>query len=235
MPNYQIIRDSNALNGFIDWLPDLAPNEVYYISLFARNKYLPVDSTVKLGDKESLKRLTATKDRIVDKIRQLEIKIGDYKSNGVGVPQESLALYITPNPRNLEQASKQLLIKLANVITAPYNGYNPQALALSAIQKACGNRVFKDFDFDNVSSSYVKNKIKELDIVNLDAATVLKTRGGVHVLINVKKVDQNHKNWYQKMSQIDGLDNISKAELVPVVGCIQGNFTPYFEGFDDVE
>ncbi|MEN9612201.1 MAG: hypothetical protein RLZZ628_3015, partial [Bacteroidota bacterium] len=37
---YQIIRDREQLEAFVRFLPDLQADEVYYISLLARNKWV---------------------------------------------------------------------------------------------------------------------------------------------------------------------------------------------------
>lgn len=34
--NYKIIYNEEKLQKFIDWLPDLLPNEQYYVALLAR-------------------------------------------------------------------------------------------------------------------------------------------------------------------------------------------------------
>ena len=40
MENYTIITDLEALKQFVDWLPNLEFNEVFYCALFARSKYV---------------------------------------------------------------------------------------------------------------------------------------------------------------------------------------------------
>ena len=58
--------------------------------------------------------------------------------------------------------------------------------------------------------------------------TLLKTRGGFHLLVNLDSVDTLcRKTWYQYLSSLEGVD--AKGDnLTPVPGCIQGGFTPYF-------
>lgn len=200
-------------------LPKEQENETFLIALFARNKYSP---GLGLGDKSCLKRVTSKKKDIIDKIRQMEIAVGSYKGNKKQIiPQEALALYITINPRNLEKAAKKSLIKLAEVITQKYNGYNPHQLVMSEIQKSKGKTTFIDFDFDGVD-------VYDFDsVLPKDSYKILKTRGGYHLLVKVDAINKNDKNWYTTITQMNGCD-VCGDSLIPVPGCTQGNFTPHF-------
>src|SRR5690606_18630002 len=107
--NYQIIRSLASLQDFVDWLPELMPGEVYYLSLLARAKYSEQLGRVK-SDKAQLKRFTSDKSRLIDKIAQLECEVGSYKLKGIPVPEEALALYITVNPRSMTRAAKSSVL-----------------------------------------------------------------------------------------------------------------------------
>lgn len=219
--NYQIISDESKLKDFIDnFLPDLKKGEQFYVSLLCRKKYWPFIK----ADKGLLKRVTATKENLIDKIRQWECLEKTYKTEGVGIPNEALAVYIMPNPRSLDKAGKNLLIKLANLVVVDYNNYNPHKEALNEIQKAKSRTVYVGFDFDNYSPD-IKEKL-ELT-VNKDALHILRTRGGAHVFIQPDKVDKQYqKTWHQAINKL-GAD-ISGDMLMPVPGTNQGGFAPHF-------
>jgi len=224
--NYKIITDEIELNKFIDWLPELHPKESFYICLFARSKYTK-DMAIKSGQTQ-LKRFTSKKEHIISKIKQLECSLGSYTHNDLPIPQEALALYINPNPRDLEKATKNSLIKFAHLITKPYVGYNPHVEVLSEIQTAHSRKPFIDFDFDNVEPLGVLQIINEQNIINLDSLHIVKTRGGFHLLVEVQKIQpQYQKSWYQLISKMEGVD-IKGDGLLPFVGCYQGGFSPYF-------
>lgn len=222
MSNYSLIKDESVLNDFIqNVLPDERENEMFMICLFARQKYCP---EIKIGgDKNCLKRVTATKDRIVTKIRQMEIAEGGYLSKDeVPLPQKALAIYITINPRNLELAAKKSLIKLATVITEKYNGYNPHQLVMSEIQKSAGKKTYTDFDFDNLE--FDEKKFSQI----LDDSTykVLKSRGGFHLLVKHEEIVKNKNTWYRTISSMPNCD-VSGDCLIPIPGCTQSEFMPY--------
>lgn len=235
MEIYNIIKDEQTLKDFIDWLPELQPDEKYYICLFARNKYCKELTHIKT-DKAQLKRIVTNKERMINKIRQLEVVYGQYTQKQMVVPQQALALYITVNPRNMLKATVNTMVKLAQSIRDQNTEMNPHQSALSEIQKAKSRNCYVDFDVD------FKKADRELEyhtfkrIIQHDCGLdtnfeILETRGGYHVLIDPSTIDQSKKNsWYNNLNQALRPDQIGDL-MIPVPGCTQGGFIPKFLKF----
>lgn len=232
--NYKIIQDEGAFDNFIEWLPELETNETYLVSLLARKKYAnndPLKGSV-ISNQIMLKRFTTSKDHLKQKVRQLECPIGAYTINTTDgeapAPQEMLALYIMPNPRNLLKATRRVLHVLIDTLAVPHNKVEvkPEKDILSAIQTSPSTKHFSLFDFDGVT---LEDTITKLNgIVNRDCVSVVRTRGGFHLLIQPNKVEAKYQNtWHTKVSGLEGLD-VSGDLLMPVPGCTQGNFVPVF-------
>lgn len=232
--NYKIIIDEQRLRDFIDWLPALEKHETYYCCLMARNKYVRDDPKfanlvhVKT-DKAQLKRFTSDKERLFDKIKQLECEFGSYVQKGSVIPQEALALYINPNPRDMEKAAKASVKKLLDLILMPYNGYNPHQEVMSEIQRSKSKSDWIDFDFDLEIVYDADIPTKRFDaVLGSCAYRILRTRGGFHLLVDPNAIAPGmRKHWYKDISNMPNVD-VRGDNMIPVPGCVQGNFSPYF-------
>lgn len=235
--NYKIIEDEEKLRNFIKWLPELKSTEKYYMCLFARSKYTKGENGVNgiahiKSDKAQLKRFVSDKERMFDKIKQLEVEVGAYKQKDIPIPQQALALYITVNPRDMWKATANSLVKLAQCMRDQNILVNPHQEVLSEIQRTKGTTHYVDFDLDlQTSDPSMDPKIIEALIetkVNYDAVDLLRTRGGYHILVNVKKVSSEFKNsFYQGLASIPGVDQTGD-QMIPVPGTHQGGFVPHF-------
>lgn len=214
--NYKIINDEEAFRSFIEWLPECKPNEQYYMSLLARNKYSP---NVKIGSKCQLTRKTSSKEYIFQKVKQMECAIGSYQEKGVDIPQEALALYITVNPRDLWKATLRTAKKMLTNIECNAINSNPQAEAMSEIQNCAGERKYIVFDLDSKEEGVLQ---KALSICENKCA-VIETRGGYHILVKKDETKSLPKDWHPRLAEIC---DVNGDELSPVVGCIQGGFIP---------
>ncbi|MEZ4884797.1 MAG: hypothetical protein R3E32_08745 [Chitinophagales bacterium] len=219
--NYQIITNPKKLHEFIEWLPELEANEKYYCCLFARKKYC--EGQMKSSDKTQLKRFVSDKSRLFEKIKQLEVEIGAYKLKNIDAPQESLALYINPNPRDLTKATYDGIIQLTQLLKNNRRNFNPHAELLNCIQRSLGRQIFLDFDVDTKDFDFEKLK----EVVNVSCLKILETRGGYHLLVRLSEVEPAHKkSFYNKIVAL-GVDQTGD-QLLPVAGCVQGGFTPRF-------
>lgn len=230
--NYSIIKDPTLLEEFIEWLPELTPDTCYYFCLFARSKYAKNDDgTNKFPhiktDKSQLARWTVhNKKDIITKIKQKEVAVGAYKTkDGGNIPQEALALYMTPNPRSQSKAMLAAMKRFCDIIGSKGEGFNIHQEALSAIQKSPAKKVFFDLDFDEVTPPEVRADIE--GSINNSACNYLITRGGFHLLVELAKIEEKYsKSWYKNICSLG--PDIKGDNMIPVPGTYQGGFIPHF-------
>lgn len=186
MEHYKIITDEKALRDFIEWLPDLTENEKFYYCLFARKKYCP--ELIKSNDRTQLKRGLATKENLFNKLSQLELPLGKWWLKDVVAPQESLVVYINPNPRDVIKGAWKTVNKLCKILENHSNGHNPVAECLSAIQQSKSYNFVIDFDFDE-NNIWSKKAMIPIIIDRMRGVLpsryykILETRGGIHLLV----------------------------------------------------
>lgn len=226
--NYQVITNEDKLKEFIDWLPNLTVDETYYVCLFARSKYQnKLDQSIShiKSDKAQLKRFTSNKENLFWKIKQLECELGSYRQHDNPIPQECLALYINVNPRSFKRAAKESLKKFADLIASNSIGYNSHQEVLSQIQKAPSRKIYFDLDFDTDKDEFDLDE-NVFKFINKDCVTILETRGGFHLLIELSKIEEKfEKTWYKNLTSHKECD-VAGDNMIPVPGCYQGGFTP---------
>jgi len=232
--NYNIIKDEKELQRFIDWLPKLEDGQKFYVSLFARKKYGYTEGLK--ADKGQLKRFTASKEQLINKIRKLEVELGSYECDSIPVNQDSLALYITPNPRDMHKAGLRTIQELTKFLVDGKTIYNPQSVALNMTQVS-GIRKYFDIDIDlkegeNLSETELFSWIIQNNIVNSNAFanSIIKTRGGYHILIELSKIDAKYsKSWYNGFSKATHEKftvMMNNDNMIPVPGCVQSDSMP---------
>lgn len=223
--NYQIITDEAALISFINSvLPDLQPNEQFYGCLFARKKYCRDVPWIK-SDKAQLKRFTSTKEKLLSKIRQLECPIGSYAHREGAIPQEALALYLSPNPRDLWKATLKGIGKLALMVENDNKNANPHQELLSVIQQTKSRTVWVAFDIDS-KEPLVEDRINAALDGCISCRLLLETRGGYHVLVRPELVPVTVKtSWHRTLA---AMADVTGDAMIPIPGTYQGGFTPRF-------
>ena len=216
--NYQIIKNEVYLQNFIDLLPELKTNEVYYISLFARRKY---SKLVPSNNDSHLRSITVKKkEQLFSRIRQMECPIGSYTIKGKPIPQEGLALYMFINPRNTKKAAYHLMHRLTTLLGNSSEDFNVYREALRSVQRSKSKTRYVVFDIDAEKESIDFNKLS-LIIPNY---FVIQTKNGYHILVPTNLASKKIA-WFKQLQAeftVDALGDI----MSPVPGCTQGNFIP---------
>lgn len=228
MPSYKVIADEVKVKEFLNWLPKLNSDEVYYAALLARSKYV---KDLGIGtfnsDRYQCARFLSSGDRLFKRIWQTEAPLGSYVVKGVTVPQEALAMYVNPNPRSLKGGQMLLMKRSMDALFNKQTDYDIYQDSISCVHKSISKKHFVDFDFDDADlSETVKNIAK---VVNPDAVTIVETRGGFHALIKTADVEKKYKSsWYQNMIKMTGVDVVGDT-MLPIPGTYQGMYVPTME------
>lgn len=218
MSNLQIIVDEKELDSFLELLPPTdSDSECYYLSLFARKKYV-TDEAIKEAfpsNGNQIKRDIAGKERIKQRLRTWEHHINYYKIGDLAVPANSIVAYINPNSRNTEKALKHFVTNAIDKVFSGSPSGNIVRNLYTSIQSARGNTHFYDFEYDGIGREELLDKLEELNLYNYH---VIQTRGGFHVL-----TEGINEGMYKALSKIKGFDKGDGTDkLCPIPGCIQG-------------
>ena len=111
---YNLINDEEEVKKFFDKVvPPLKNNEVYFVSLSARNKYLTAEEReeLNLGRTEMFEKRVIRNDsfeRFLRTLRKFETNEGSYLTkNGSNIPNKSIIVYFNINPSDVLKAYKE--------------------------------------------------------------------------------------------------------------------------------
>ena len=242
MECYNFLLDEDELKKFHSTiLPDLGQDEVFYLMLGARNKYLTEEEKgiYNMNGSDMIKRVTVRSNKyeeLRDKVLDFCVPKGRYKDkNGLALPEHSFTLYITPNARDVKRASVSVVQKITEALLNPNTPLKLENMMLSEIHKYSTNKVYMDFDVDPKGKddlNYILEEIyKELGNSKYH---VVKTRSGAHVLLEKSTIDPKVKNTFYKYISgmrhrliLEGDVEVKGDTMLPVPGCAQGGKMPY--------
>lgn len=249
---YNLLKDENELRLFYDRiLPPLKEDEVYYVSLSCRGKYMkdePKNFHKRLGSSEMFER-RIIREHDWNKFKRTILKYcceeGAYTfDDGVNIPIESMAVYFTITPSSMLKAVSEFGQKFISSLTeiALGQGCSLSYLKhldreiLSCIHKAKGTKHYIDIDMDlhegkkhsgndQVAIAHLTQELYNKDINYF----IIDTRSGYHILMKKDSIHFNYVELLQKIEKeykevIKEL-KVNGNQMIPLPGTSQGGHT----------
>lgn len=237
-----LIQSKEQFNQFVqNVVPGLAPEEVYFLSLSARNKYLTAEERERfgLGRTEMFGRVIGYGDFNYTFAKLEAVLTYKRTKNGHEIPEKALVVYMNINPSNSVKAAAAFSAVVNKVQTEMLNSYlngsSPNSgqllkadrLLMNEFQKATGTRHYLDIDVDAPFefTLEITQKLHEAEV----AHHLIKTRGGHHVLVYRESLNDSkyplHKTvteLHTKAAQFGGEVLFNGNAMIPVPGTLQG-------------
>lgn len=249
-----LVVDRDEFTKFIDILPELEKDEVYFCSLSARNKYLSKEEReyYSLGQTEMFVReIAKSKEQLSTyTIRRLEATLSHKTTrNGLAIPEKSLVCYMNINPSSMIRAyfqfqsemNRQVQEVTAALMHKKEPNYtfvlNEHRELLNCIQKSTLRKYFIDIDCDTKKEEiclYLTSTFKEYNI----EFHIIETHGGYHFLLrrdtfpekfNLHMIVEKAANWYDALKESKPEIIINKNAMVPIPGILQAGFLVKFK------
>ena len=213
---YKFIYSEEEMHKFFDIiLPPLTDNEVYFISLSARKKYLQEKSKSILDGSSEMfeRRLIEKKDwnLFLRTIKRYECNDGAYVSlEGEMYPNDAMIVYLNFNPCDVIKAYEEFIMdSTKNMMSlALGRGSSPdyfkriQHNLMTAMHHSRGTKHYVDLDVDFFEGTKNEESLQViLDVLREKNVQffVIHSHGGYHVLM---KKDTVHFNYMEVMKDI---------------------------------
>ena len=253
-----IVADRDVLERFLNVMPELERDEVYFLSLSARNKYLTEEEREEfdLGRTEMFSRQIAyDREGILMAIARMEADLSVRRTrNGKEIPHKCLVVYINIHPSSTIKAytdfTKQMNHHFSETFMAVANGknanYEPfqrcRTHLMNHIQRSSSRKNFIDIDIDCKNENNLEKARSHVHcgLINSHISHhIVKTQGGYHVLVDKVKMKEEHNNFplyklVEKANETVGDDGeavFNKNAMVPLPGTYQAGKTVTLKSF----
>lgn len=213
MKYYNLIHDEKELKKFFDnIIPDLNRNEVYFLSLSARNKYLSSEEREHfgLGRTEMFERTIVREknwSKFLRKIVRFQVVEGAYLTKkDLPIPEKSIIVYFNINPTNVLKAYNEFLgtmneyfmelglnaSKSGDIDNVGKRISKMDVLLMNCLQRNRGTKHYIDVDFDiPKNQDWILNKFLNNLKENNVTYYVIDTKSGYHVLLKKSTIQYN--------------------------------------------
>lgn len=244
-----LVANELELQYFIDnIMPELERDEVYFLSLSARNKYLTAEERVEfdLGRTEMFSRQVAyDKDGIIMALSRMEADLAIRTTRGgKDIPHKCLVTYINIHPSStlkaytafknqLDSHYNETFMAVMNGKTANYEPFlRSRTHMMNHIQRSTSRKLWIDIDIDSEDRTAADSITEHLLVHDIRFATVY-TQGGIHLLVNKESLSVASKasNAVQLWKYIKNVNDELKASggeakfndnaMVPLPGTYQ--------------
>jgi len=199
----KIVGDERMLREFLQILPELQRDEVYFLSLSARNKYLTDEErkTFDLGRTEMFSRHTAfDRGGILMAIARMEADLNVRRTrNGSEIPAKCLVCYMNIHPSSTLKAYTAFKNQLDShynetfmaVVNDKQPNYEPflrsRTHLMNHIQKSSSRKLFVDIDIDCDNVANLEKAYEHIHSRLVKASIrhhIIHTQGGYHILVD---------------------------------------------------
>jgi len=238
-----MIVDQKQFSLFASMLPELERDEVFFLSLSTRNKYLSAGEREEfsLGRTEMFSRMIAyDKDGLSYAMEKLRSSLQHRRTrNGKEIPEKSLVCYANVNPSSMLRAyttfKKEMDEEFLQLFQAQQRGMSPaytkflrmEKRIMNAVQKAKGRRELVDIDFDVPDAELPREFASFLACNNVDFYSI-QTQGGYHILLKKSSMGQANQIIFPKIQEMHQIAKKSRGEvcfnkngMIPIPGTMQ--------------
>ena len=240
-----LVQDRAQYQRFIDMLPSLERDEVYFLSLSARNKYLTSAERehFDLGRTEMFSRhIARDKEGIEIALNKMQADLDVRRTrNGSRIPEKCLVVYMNIHPSSTTRAYRRFVEQMDRHYEETFLGLlngsraddmwipfrRMPTVLMNHIQKASSRKLLVDVDIDGhspESSDWLLNEIELFLGSHHVNRAVIKTQGGYHVLVPTDELNKSVP-LFIKIAELDKLTDgevvFNSNAMVPLPGTLQ--------------
>lgn len=247
-----MIVDRNQFDKFVAIMPELEKDEVYFVSLSARSKYLNENERhlFALGRTEMFSReIARDKEGLYYAMKKLSASL-QYRVTKIGVeiPAKALVVYANINPCSMIKAAQLFFVEASKEINAVTHAYMNDSIPnfegtkrfntmfMNCIQRSRSRKYYVDVDID-----FFEKKADSAAIVASHISSFLRsqfatwyrisTKSGYHFVVKTPVPDKLYQELDVFKDNVNVKDiSFNKNGMIPVPGTLQALELVKFDG-----